>query len=220
MNRHIAIGDIHGETESLDRLMDRIEPDPAMDTLVFLGDYLDRGEKAFELVERLLEIGRRRPGTIFLKGNHEQMFEDFLAGKDRRLFLENGGHATLESYWRHRSGRPLKELVPPEHARFFSSLPLYHETHAYIFVHAGLRPKVSLGAQQAEDLLWIREPFISSAYDFGKRVIFGHTPFSEPLVMPNKIGIDTGAGYGRALTAVILPDMKFISVSPIRRPDT
>lgn len=211
MGHHIAIGDIHGAKDSLDRLMDLIDPDPNADTLVFLGDYVDRGAKAFELVERLLEIGRKWPRTIFLKGNHEQMFEDFLSGKDRQHFLANGGHATIESYLRHRSRHSLKELLPPEHASFFSSLKLYHETDAYIFVHAGLRPKVSLDAQQADDMLWIREPFISSFFDFGKRVIFGHTPFPEPLVMPNKIGIDTGAGYGRALTAVILPEVRFIS---------
>ncbi len=66
--------------------------------------------------------------------------------------------------------------------------------------------------QREEDLLWIREPFISSPYDFGKKVIFGHTPFVEPLIMKNKIGIDTGAVFGNKLTCIELPDERFYSV--------
>jgi serine/threonine protein phosphatase 1 len=211
MTRFIAIGDIHGAKEKLDRLLGRLDLKPDTDTLVFMGDYVDRGEMVFELVERLIDIGRERPGTIFLKGNHDQMFQDFLSGRDRQLFMTNGGNATLESYMRHRPGKTITDLQPPEHKTFFESLKLFHETEDFIFVHAGLRPKVPLSAQQPEDLLWIREPFISSLFDFGKRVVFGHTPFPEPLVMKNKIGIDTGAGYGMALTAVVLPEMTFVS---------
>jgi serine/threonine protein phosphatase 1 len=79
-------------------------------------------------------------------------------------------------------------------------------------VHAGLRNGIPLEKQTADDLVWIREEFIYSEQDFGKRVIFGHTPFVRPLVLPNKIGIDTGAVYGNALTSIILPDLEFVSV--------
>ncbi len=102
-------------------------------------------------------------------------------------------------------------FVPPEYPSFLKSLPYYWETEAYIFVHAGLRPKKPLDKQDLHDLLFIRSDFIHSKYDWGKRIIFGHTPFSEPLVEPNKIGIDTGCVYGGELTALILPDMEFIS---------
>jgi len=95
---------------------------------------------------------------------------------------------------------------------FFNALSLYHQTPDYLFVHAGLRPRVPLEQQETEDLLWIREAFIHSRHDFGKRVIFGHTPFAEPLVAPNKIGIDTGAVYGNRLTCVQLPEVQFFSV--------
>jgi len=78
-------------------------------------------------------------------------------------------------------------------------------------VHAGVRPKIPLDKQKPEEILWIREDFIHSKSDFGKRVIFGHTPFSEPLVQPNKIGIDTGAVYGNLLTCVQLPELVFFS---------
>jgi serine/threonine protein phosphatase 1 len=78
-------------------------------------------------------------------------------------------------------------------------------------VHAGMRKKVPLESQKKIDLLWIRDEFIFSDFDFGKRIIFGHTPFKEPLVQTNKIGIDTGAVYGNRLTCVQLPEIKFFS---------
>ena len=99
--------------------------------------------------------------------------------------------------------------IAAEHLDFFRSLRLYYETEAYIFVHAGLRPKVPLASQEPEDMLWIRDKFIYSKYDFGKPVVFGHTPLEKPLVEHNKIGIDTGAVYGNALTCVQLPDLVF-----------
>jgi len=101
--------------------------------------------------------------------------------------------------------------IPAAHMDFFKSLRLYYETEAYIFVHAGLRPKVSLASQDSEDLLWIRDKFIYSKYNFGKPVVFGHTPLEKPLVERNKIGIDTGAVYGNALTCVQLPDIIFFT---------
>jgi serine/threonine protein phosphatase 1 len=88
-------------------------------------------------------------------------------------------------------------------------LQLYYETPDYIFVHGGLKPGVPLTDQVEDDLLWIRGEFIVSQEDFGRRVIFGHTPFRQPLLMPNKIGIDTGAVYGNFLTALQLPEEKF-----------
>jgi serine/threonine protein phosphatase 1 len=103
-------------------------------------------------------------------------------------------------------------VIPPSHTSFFQDLRLYHETDSYIFVHAGLAPGVPLDKQQEKDLLWIREPFIRSDYSFGKKVIFGHTPFKQPLITENKIGIDTGAVYGNTLTCVELPAEKFYSV--------
>jgi serine/threonine protein phosphatase 1 len=76
-------------------------------------------------------------------------------------------------------------------------------------VHAGLKNKVSLEEQNAEDLLWIRNKFIQTKHDFGKQIVFGHTPLPEPLLQPNKIGIDTGAVYGNKLTCVRLPELVF-----------
>lgn len=103
--------------------------------------------------------------------------------------------------------------MPPDHWQFYDTLKLFYETDDYIFVHAGLKPGVALYEQQEEDLLWIRKEFISSDYNFGKRVIFGHTPMRAPYIRENKIGIDTGAVYGNKLTCVVLPEEKFYSVS-------
>ena len=122
----------------------------------------------------------------------------------------NGGQRTLDAYL-NRPNNPGEYPVPPAHLEFIKSLHLYYQTDDYIFVHAGLRKKVPLESQKTIDLLWIRDEFIFSDFDFGKRVIFGHTPFKEPLVQINKIGIDTGAVYGNRLTCVQLPEIKFFS---------
>jgi serine/threonine protein phosphatase 1 len=125
--------------------------------------------------------------------------------------LANGGLATLDSYSNGES-QDVTNLIPMTHLDFFSNLSIYYETDHYIFVHAGLKANVPLEEQNEWDMLWIREEFICSDFDFGKRVIFGHTPFQKPIVLNNKIGIDTGAVYGNKLTCLELPAEKFYSV--------
>lgn len=211
MERIYAVGDIHGCYEKLRVLMEKIDIDFETDRLVFLGDYIDRGPQSFEVVAFLVELKKRHAGTVFLKGNHEEMLEKYLAGEDRITYLVNGGQQTLESYM----NRPRSEsepAIPKSHLDFFRSLKTYHETGDYIFVHAGLRSKVPLEKQKTADLLWIRKRFIESKYDFGKMIVFGHTPLQEPLLLPNKIGIDTGAVYGNRLTCVRLPELVFYTV--------
>ena len=209
MGRIFAVGDIHGCVDKLDALLDSIDIDFGDDLLVFVGDYIDRGPDSFEVVDRIVTLKKQHPDRIVtLKGNHEDMFIDYLSGADKFSFLANGGTATLESYQRHQR-RGDSSPVPADHLDFFQSLVLYHETERYIFVHAGMKPRVPLERQSPQDLLWIRHKFIKSGYDFGKIIIFGHTPFREPLLEPNKIGIDTGAVYGRKLTCLLLPDYVF-----------
>jgi serine/threonine protein phosphatase 1 len=218
--RIFVIGDIHGCLDKLELLWDRIDPSPGVDQLVFLGDYIDRGEDSSGVLDYLLRVKKAHADTIFLLGNHEKMFMDFLSGVDRALFIYNGGESTLRSYLvrMENSGEgvldeeALNRLVPDYHRDFLQELHPYYETTDYIMVHAGLRHGVPLENQTSEDLVWIREEFIYAEEDFGKRVIFGHTPFVKPLVLPNKIGIDTGAVYGNQLTCVILPDLEFVSV--------
>ena len=211
MERIYAVGDIHGCYDKLLVLMGKLDIDFESDTLVFLGDYIDRGPQSFEVVAYLCDLKQRHANTIFLKGNHEEMLEKYLSGEDRITYLVNGGQQTLESYM----NRPRPEgepAIPSTHLEFFKSLRIYYETQNYIFVHAGLKNKVPLEKQKTEDLLWIRRRFIESKYDYGKMVVFGHTPLHEPLLLPNKIGIDTGAVYGNRLTCVRLPELVFYTV--------
>jgi serine/threonine protein phosphatase 1 len=213
--RIFAIGDIHGCFLKLARLMEKIKLNSEKDILVFLGDYIDRGDQSKEVVDYLVRLRSRQPSTVFLLGNHEQMLQEFLGGENINPFLVNGGKKTLDSYFgdnRLYSSQDPRTIFPPEHLRFFNSLSPHYETENYIFVHAGLREGIPLGSQDLFDLLWIREDFYFSKFDFGKTVIFGHTPFQKPFIYKNKIGIDTGAAYGNKLTCLELPDMKFISV--------
>ncbi len=207
-----VISDIHGCFYKLTRLMEELSPDLDGDTLIFLGDYIDRGTDSCRVIEYMLGLRDSHPNVVFLKGNHEKMLLDFLAGTDQFLFLENGGDLTLASYYTRYKVRNGEIFIPREHLNFFENLQLYYETDDYLFVHAGLRPSVPLKEQAEEDLLWIREEFIYTEHDFGKMIIFGHTPFLRPFVAYKKIGIDTGAAYGNELTCLILPDMEFISV--------
>ena len=208
MKKIFAIGDIHGCYDQLKALVEKIPIDFSRDTLLFIGDYIDRGPHSAEVVDYLIQLKKRVKEVIFLKGNHEDMLDKFLSGDDRFTYLLNGGQQTLDSYLK-KTVQPESFPIPPDHVEFFKSLRLYYETEEFIFVHAGLRPRTPLETQSAEDLLWIRNNFISTKYDFGKRVIFGHTPLKKPLVEPNKIGIDTGAVYGNALTCVQLPELVF-----------
>ena len=210
MQKIFVVGDIHGCFDKLCALMDKIPINFTQDQLIFIGDYIDRGSSSLEVVEYLIDLKKRWPATIFLKGNHEDMLEKYLDGSDRFTYLLNGGQRTLDAYL-NRPNNPGEYPVPPAHLEFFKSLHRYYQTDDYIFVHAGLRKKVTLESQKTIDLFWIRDEFIYSEFDFGKRVIFGHTPFKEPLVHTNKIGIDTGAVYGNRLTCVQLPEIIFFS---------
>ena len=210
MQKIFVVGDIHGCFDKLRALMDKIPINIIRDQLIFIGDYIDRGLNSIEVVDYLIALKKRIPGTIFLKGNHEDMLENYLDGSDRFTYLLNGGQQTLDAYL-DRTDDPEKYPVPVEHLEFFSALDLYYQTDDFIFVHAGLREKVPLESQEKTDLLWIRDEFIYSDFDYGKLVIFGHTPFKEPLVQSNKLGIDTGAVYGNRLTCVQLPEIEFFT---------
>jgi len=211
-----AIGDIHGQFDKLDQLLKGLPLDPD-DTLVFIGDYIDRGPDSSRVLQRLIELKVERPNTICLRGNHEQMMLDALGhfqpqpglrdlGPDLALmWFHNGADATLASYpepaprWSHR--------IPDNHWEFVKATPIEHVTRRYHFVHAGLRPAGYKWTDSINDpRLWIRDPFLLSSQDFGKIVVFGHTPLQSVLVQENKIGIDTGATFGGPLTAVAIDD--------------
>lgn len=207
-----VIGDIHGCHASLQALLEKVID--RADTLIFLGDYVDRGPDSKQVVDTLIHLGSTHPHVIFLKGNHELMFENYLTGSDTSLFLRIGGRQTLDSYGIHPAAHgDILEMLPLSHAAFFEGLTLLYEDQHGIYVHGGLQPGRHLSRQTPDWCLWVRDRFIRSSYNFGKPVIFGHTVFRKPLVEHNKIGIDTGAVYGGQLTALLLPDMEFIQVA-------
>ncbi|MDI6852682.1 MAG: metallophosphoesterase family protein [Deltaproteobacteria bacterium] len=205
-----AIGDIHGCLAHLEQLLEAVNPDLTRHKLVFIGDYIDRGPNSRGVVDYVIRLKKQYPeNVICLKGNHEAMFLDFLNGIERDLFLFNGGRSTIQEYWGKHWDSLAELRLPPEHEEFFLSLEKYHQTQDYVFVHGGLKPGVPLAEQVEEDLFWIRGEFITSFEDFGHKVVFGHTPMKYPLVMPNKIGIDTGCVYGNFLTCIRLPAEEF-----------
>lgn len=209
--RIFVIGDIHGCLDMLHRLIKKIAWRPETDRIIFLGDYIDRGEDSKGVVNYVLELSGQSSLVECLLGNHEAMLLDFLLGVHQDFFLTNGGWKTLEGY---RTSKSENEAfpMPPEHLAFYQSLKPIIKLKDYYIVHAGLRPEIDIKEQTREDMIWIRDSFINSDYDFGKKVIFGHTPFDAPLVMDNKIGLDTGAVYGNRLTCIELPGENFYSV--------
>lgn len=218
--RTFVIGDIHGCAVEVDRLLEHLAP-AASDTLIFLGDYIDRGPAAKAVVDRLIRLRGEGPTCVFLRGNHEDMFLAFLGqpGAYGDAFLFNGGGATLRSYELHgEPGQITAADLPPDHLEFFLSLQLQHVHGEFLCVHAGVAPTRPLAEQRAEDLLWIRDEFIASPHPFPFTVLFGHTPQREVLLhLPYKIGLDTGLVYWNKLSCLELETQRLFQ---IRRDDT
>jgi serine/threonine protein phosphatase 1 len=217
--RVYAIGDIHGCLDRLATMHEMIADDLTtrpVDSaiLLHLGDYVDRGPESAQVIEWLL-AGPPVPveHVVNLMGNHEQMMLTALAiGDDNAAdhWLTNGGADSLLSWGvpRVTPHQQWASHIPKEHLIFLRDLAICHQVGPYLFVHAGIRPGVAMDRQTRQDMLWIREPFLSSKLDHSVVVVHGHTPRHEPTVRPNRIGIDTGAVIGGVLTCVVLEDDK------------
>ena len=205
-NRLIAIGDIHGEVEKLNSLIDRLDLQK-QDKVIFLGDYIDRGLNSKAVIERILDLSKKIE-CVFLKGNHEDMLlktKITQSQDDIEHWLLSGGISTYDNYGDYPA-------IFNTHGKFLDSLKLYHIEQNYMFVHAGINPKKELSEQTKDDLLWIREEFLDNSHNLPYKIIFGHTPFIEPLILNDKIGIDTGCGKEKdlPLTAFICDSETFI----------
>lgn len=217
-HRIYAVGDVHGRLDLLDLLLDKIAHDaslmPGTRSLVFVGDYIDRGPESRGVVERLLHPMEGFE-THYLRGNHDQALLDFLDdASSYRRWRHFGAAETLLSY----DVEPpsdngnaamfarddLADKLPESHLQFFRSLGSFVQIENYHFVHAGARPGVPLEEQSLEDMMWIREDFLESDENFGKVIVHGHTPADRPVCRSNRIGIDTGAFATNCLTAVVL----------------
>lgn len=222
--RIYAIGDIHGCLDRLVALHWQITADLAANpiaesVLIHVGDYVDRGTDSAGVIWLLTgtvapPVSRR----VDLQGNHEVMMVTALANASARTaenWLENGGSTTLESYGVPLGASPADwaASVPIAHQQWLKTRELMHREDGYLFVHAGIRPGRALTRQRSEDLLWIREPFLSSTENHPLVVVHGHTPASAPEVRANRIGIDTGAVMGGVLTCLVLEgdQLRFLS---------
>lgn len=218
-----AVGDIHGQFDLLQDIMARIEHDGGPDAqVVFVGDYTDRGPKSDQVLEYLssgLKAGRN---WVCLKGNHDRMFFMFMEEYPRNdarflvgyhwLHPRIGGVETLGSYGVevadgariYQVHEHAREAVPQSHVDFLNALKPYHQQRDLLFVHAGIQPGVPLSEQTEDDLIWIREPFLSDKTRHPFTVVHGHSHVSSIEHHGNRINIDTGAGHGRALSCVVI----------------
>lgn len=220
-----AIGDIHGHLAQLQAAHDRIAADrarmgDARAPVIHLGDLVDRGPNAAGVIDWLAARTARDPRMIVLLGNHDQMMLRWLEtgpGPDPRdppnlryLAPGMGGRETLASYDIDPDGPPgevhaeARDRIPATHRAFLAARPVMHRAGECIFVHAGIRPGISLDKQAIGDLVWIRQDFLTSTHDHGPLVVHGHTPVSEVEHHGNRLAIDTGAAYGRPLSAVAI----------------
>ena len=238
-----VVGDVHGRHAQLRRLLGMISRDEDSDTLVFLGDLIDRGPDAPGCVELVMNLVRENPERVLcLRGNHEQMLLDFIEGSANLWITPvTGGERTFEQY----TGKTLtitkeqdlvdarseiENSVPSEQLDFFNALPYYHEDDYAIYVHAGLdrvkHPKDT--APQA--LLWMRDMEFYKNYR-GKPCIFGHTP--TPLlplrgrlgrhgiyISHSAIGLDTGYNQQSPLSCLSLPDFNLYQTYADGREET
>ena len=200
-----AIGDVHGCATELRTLLDKLPLTPDC-TIVFVGDYIDRGAESKEVIDTILELGRSHR-VVPLTGNHESMFLDFLAdprSEGAGIFIYNGGCATLASYGNNRG----EFSIPQAHRAFLESLALSYQTDEFFFVHAGV-PDVPIETLDMEkyrlQMLCVRKPFHRSDFTWSRKIVHGHTPVAEVELCKNRINIDTGCVHNRCLTAIELP---------------
>lgn len=222
--RIYAIGDIHGCLDELDRVHSEISEDLTRRPhptphVVYLGDYTDRGPDSRGVIDRLIQARDRARATTFLFGNHDQRFLAYIdrpneMSTDKYHWLSGplGGANTLSSYGVDGGSEDNPEsthdafvkAVPESHNAFLRNLDLSLRIGSYVFVHAGIRPGVALDAQDTEDLIWIRAPFLNFTGDHGFVVVHGHTPVDKIENHGNRIAVDTGAVFGRRLSCLVL----------------
>lgn len=211
-----AIGDVHGCYERLLDAERRISEDLAdgRALIVLLGDYVDRGAHSCDVLEHLCQPSSPNIRRIALCGNHDDWFSRFLNNElSTEVWLRFAGHQTLTSYGvdaAHilRIGdamalrKAVLQAVPTSHRILLRTLPSMLQIGNLVFVHAGVRNGLPLEHQSDEDLMWIREPFLTRGPELPIIVIHGHSPQVQPHLGNGRIGIDTGCYATGRLTVV------------------
>jgi len=229
-----AVGDVHGRADLLDQLFSAIDADIAVHPIghagpriihVFLGDYIDRGPASKDVLDLLIERGRRYKSSVYLKGNHEAFLETFFQNPEAFAeWQQVGGIETLLSYGirptfnpgsseRCRLAKALASALPQAHREFLGKLRLSFRCGDFYFAHAGIRPGIPLADQKEEDLLWIRDGFLRCEEDFGKIIVHGHSPVREIEFHSNRINIDTGAYASGQLSCLRIEGSSIMSFS-------
>lgn len=237
-----AIGDLHGHFDQWIRLYNKLLKHglhPKEDTVVFLGDYIDGGPQAKQVLDWLMHYKKLYPHWQMLYGNHEDLMLDALVYNGRiydsfDLWYHQGGKATYESFLPpgltryEKSISQIKDHITVKYLDWLRKLPVYFENDKYFFVHAGVLPNFSLdnhkkglaGGDFKEDpysnpdwwkekMIWIRDQFILSDFNWGKKIIYGHTVTAMPNVDENKIGMD-GMFHNRGqIIALEMPEERF-----------
>ena len=219
--RAYVVGDVHGRLDLLDALLEHIHRDiadrPERKTIVvFVGDLIDRGPSSAQVVERLRTYRHAGVRPVFLLGNHEEVLLRILGGETDLITKWRwfGGTQCLESYGVDTSElkavdaatalQRIRAAIPAAHVEFLRSFVDTCRFGDYVFVHAGIRPGISLDRQRQSDLRWIREPFLGDETDHGFVVVHGHTIHPQVDEQVNRIGIDTGAFRSGVLTALAI----------------
>ncbi len=229
----VAIGDVHGQLGFLEQALEWIAQDAdAQDAaIVFLGDYVDRGLDSKGVIDAIMDLQLIRDVTC-LRGNHEDEMLRFLnsdhdqmpktdcgkmwlsdGGGGRQTLLSYGVHGNTDHDFRDLQVRA-RDAIPDTHLDFLSRLRHSYETDSYFFAHAGIRPGIPFSEQDPDDLIWIRDPFLSATVDHGKTVIHGHTPISFPAFYGNRVNCDGGAAFGRAVHPILLQNGTSFALGP------
>lgn len=198
MNRTIAIGDIHGCSLALQKIIDAIDPKP-QDALILLGDYVNRGIDTKGVLNALLDL-QKRCYLVPILGNHdEMMLRARESDADLHAWIEKGGSVTLDSY-----GTDKISAIPDAHFQFLEQCCPYWENDSHVFLHANYKPEIPIAELDNHTLrcLSLRDYVPPARHCSGKTVFVGHTPQPKVLDLGYLVCLDTGCCNGGWLTAM------------------